>query len=64
VIRPVFLRQSLRFLHDLEPVLVQTFVPKPPVEALDVSVLHRSSRLDELQLHVTRMRPLDVTSLF
>ena len=32
-----------------EPVLVEAFIAEPPVEALDVRVLHRLAWLDELQ---------------
>jgi hypothetical protein len=37
--------------------LVQAFVPQPPIERLDVRVLVRLARLDESQLDAIAMRP-------
>ena len=36
-----------------EDLTVQTFVPQPAVEALDVPVLHRPAPPDEVQLHAS-----------
>src|ERR1035438_3687422 len=41
-----------------KPVLIQTFLTKFPMEAFDVSVLHRSSRRDEVQCDLIRASPL------
>ena len=56
-VRPLFIvlsspgfNHALRFLQRQQPVLVQTFIPKRPVEALDKGVLHRLSRLHEGQV--------------
>ena len=40
-----------------EPVLVETLVPKAPVEALDVGVLHRLARINEVQTHPVLVGP-------
>ena len=41
-----------------EPVLVQTLIPEPPVEAFDETVLDGFPRIDESQLHSVLVRPL------
>ena len=41
----------------MEQVLVEAFVPKPPVEALDEGVLHRLARLDVVPLDAVILRP-------
>jgi hypothetical protein len=41
----------------LEPVLVQTFIPKLPVKALDVAVLHGTPRLDQHVANSVCLRP-------
>jgi hypothetical protein len=46
----------IREMH--EPALVETLVPKSPVEALDITVLNRFARLDELHRDPARVRPL------
>ena len=40
-----------------EPVLVEALVAQPPVEALDVRILHRLARVDEVQVHPMGIRP-------
>ena len=37
---------------------IQTLIPHPSVEALDVAVLNRLAWLDEVDLHAVRCRPL------
>jgi len=36
---------------------VQAFIPKPAVEALDITVLHGTARPDEVEFHPGLMRP-------
>lgn len=48
---------ELRFLHRQKPVLVQAFIPKLTVEALNKRVLHRFPRLNEVQMHAVLHRP-------
>ena len=57
-VRPLFIvlsspgfNHELRFLQRQKPVLVQTFIPKLAVEALDKRVPHRFSRLNKVQMH-------------
>src|SRR5882724_12202174 len=50
--------ESLSISQTNEPVLIQTFVPELTVEAFDVSVLDRFSRVDEMKLHTVLVRPL------
>src|SRR5215469_17475608 len=49
VILPPVFDFSARIAQTCEPVRVQTFISKPTIEALRVSVLDRLARLDELQ---------------
>ena len=44
-------------VQRLEPLLVQALVAESPVEALDVAVLHRPSRLDQDVLDAMAVRP-------
>ena len=41
----------------LEPLLVQAFVTKLPIEALDIAVLHGASWLNQDMPHTMRCRP-------
>jgi hypothetical protein len=57
-VRPLFIvlsspgfNHELRFLQRQKPVLVETFIPKLAVEALDKRILHRLPRLNEVQVH-------------
>lgn len=43
------LNQPLGVAHRDEPVLVQAFIAEPPVEALDIGILHRLARPNERQ---------------
>ncbi len=63
-VRPLFivlsspgLNHKLRFLQRQKPVLVQTFIPKLAVEALNKRVLHRLPWLNEVQMHAVLHRP-------
>jgi len=47
-----------RISEACEPALVQAFVPRFAVEALDVAILHGLVRLDEVQPHAVVVRPL------
>ena len=40
-----------------KPVLVETFITRPSVEAFDAGVLVRLAGLDQTQLHTTCVRP-------
>lgn len=55
---PNMRRRLLRIGHAHEPALVQALIPELPVEALDERVLNRIPRLDELEFHLVRVRPL------
>src|SRR6202453_5540705 len=44
-------------IQRAEPVGVEAFVAQPPVEAFDVSILHRPSRLDVHQTNLPVFRP-------
>src|SRR5690606_2644401 len=41
-----------------EPMFIQTLIPEFSVKALDVTILHRLSRLDQLQLNAMMVSPL------
>ena len=43
--------------QGLKPLLVQALVTKLPIEALDVAVLHGTSRLNQYMPHATRRCP-------
>src|SRR6267143_3499451 len=58
VIHPPGFDDPPRLLQAHEPVLVQAFVPELPVKTFDERVLHRFPRLDEVQRHAMRIRPL------
>lgn len=47
---------ELRFLEGQKPVLIETFIPKLAVEALDKGVLQPVSRLNEVQVHAMLSR--------
>src|ERR1051325_1312240 len=49
---------AARVLETDEPVLVEAFVAEPSIEAFDKAVLHRFSRLDELEFHAVLLSPL------
>src|SRR5580698_8236218 len=44
-------------IQRAEPVCVEAFVAQPPVEAFDMSILHRPSRLDVHQPNLPVFRP-------
>src|ERR1019366_1406070 len=44
-------------IQSAEPVRVETLVAQPPVEAFDMSILHRPSRLDVHQPNLPVFRP-------
>src|SRR5574343_69947 len=52
-----YLRTSL--VQRLEPVLVQALIAEPPVETLDVAVLHGSSGFDQDVPDAVALRPGD-----
>src|SRR5437588_519881 len=54
---PLFTHAPCFFQAD-EPVLAQALVTELPVEALDITVLHRLARIDEAQRDSTLGRPL------
>ena len=56
ILTPGF-HNGLRLRDAAEPVLVQTLVPKFPVEAFDVGVLHRLARRDEVQAYAVLIGP-------
>ena len=58
VIRSPLFTHASRFFKADEPVLAQALVTELPVEALDVAVLHRLSRINEAQRDTTLGRPL------
>ena len=55
VVLPPGLDSLSGFVQAAKPVLIQAFVPQPAIEALDVRVLDRLARLDEVQLHPLRV---------
>ncbi len=48
---------ELRFLQGQKPVLVEAFIPKLAVEALDKGILHGLSRLNEVEMDPMLSRP-------
>src|SRR6185437_3038649 len=64
-VRPVVIVVSAPVGHDSlgvsepqEPVLIQTLVPKPPVETFDEAILRWLARLDEIQPDTVLVGPL------
>ncbi len=57
VVLPPFFDYLLGLLQIVEPVLVQAFIPKLAVEALNVGVLSGFPRVDEVQFHPSLLRP-------
>lgn len=49
---------TFRVVEAHEPMLVQTRLPQPPVEALDRGVIRRFTRATEVDLNATLLRPL------
>src|SRR5262249_10696497 len=47
-----------RLFEVEEPVLIEALVPEPAIEAFYKAVLHRFSRLNELELDAVLVRPL------
>lgn len=45
------------FIQGREPLVIQAFVTKSPIEAFDICVLHRLAKLGECQLDALGMRP-------
>ena len=48
---------ELRFLYRQQLVLIQTFIPKLAIEALNKRILHRLPWLNEVPLHLMLGRP-------
>ena len=57
VVLPPRLDEAPRLVKGSKPMFVQAFIAQSTVEALDVGVLHRLARLDEVQLDATAVRP-------
>lgn len=59
VVQPKRFDGLLGIVEDDKPAFVQAFVPQATIEALDKAVLHRLSRLDELQCERRAGAPTD-----
>jgi hypothetical protein len=59
VVDPPFRHHPRRLRQVPELVLVQAFIPKLAVEALDVGILHRFSWVYEVELHSAFLRPAE-----
>src|SRR3990167_3835374 len=57
VVLPPGLNEAPRLFEGGEPMLVQTLVPKPTIEALDIAVLGRLARVDEVRLDPRAIPP-------
>ena len=57
VLSPPGFDYELRFRQSHKPVLVETFIPKLAVEALDKRILHRLSGLNKVQMHALLRGP-------
>ena len=57
VLLPPELDQDLRLLQRVEDLSVQQLIAQLPVEALDVPVLPRRTRLDEQRLYLDVLEP-------
>ena len=57
VVDPPLLDDPARIVERFEPVDVEAFVAELPVEALDVGVLVRLSRVDESQVDASLLGP-------
>ena len=59
VVLPPFFHHGPCLLRVTEPVLVQAFIPKLAIEALDVGVLRGFTWVDEVQLNPSLLSPAE-----
>ncbi len=57
VVLPPIAQGFLSFLQGINPVEIQTLVSQHSIEALDISILHRSTRTNEVQSDSLPMGP-------
>jgi len=57
VVDPPVFDDLPRLADACEPVLIQTLIPEPPIETLDVGILGRLAWVDEVQLHAVVICP-------